>query len=32
VLLAAAVLLERSDRSPLESGRRIVEVLADRFE
>jgi len=32
VLLAAAVAMERSDRSPLEAGRRLVDVLAERFE
>jgi hypothetical protein len=32
VLLGAAVMLERSDASPLETGRRVVEVLADRFD
>lgn len=32
VLLGAAVVLERSDASPLETGRRVVDVLADRFD
>jgi hypothetical protein len=26
------VAMERSDRSPLEAGRRLVDVLAERFE
>jgi hypothetical protein len=32
LLLGTAVVLERSDASPLEAGRRVVEVLAERFE
>ncbi|HEX6597071.1 MAG TPA: DUF2157 domain-containing protein [Acidimicrobiales bacterium] len=32
VLLAAAVVLERTDSSPLEAGRRVVDVLAERFD
>ena len=31
VLLALGVALERSDTSPAEAGRRIVDVVADRF-
>jgi len=31
VLLAVAVLLERTDSSPLEAGRRVVDVLSERF-
>jgi hypothetical protein len=31
VLLAIAIMLERSDASPGEAGRRVVEVLAERF-
>ncbi|MFP5319104.1 MAG: SCO7613 C-terminal domain-containing membrane protein [Acidimicrobiia bacterium] len=32
VLLGAAVLLERTDSSPLEASRRVVDVLSERFE
>lgn len=32
VLLGAAVLLERTDSSPLEAGRRVVDVLSERFD
>lgn len=32
VLLAAGVVLERSDTSPLEAGRRVVDVMQERFE
>ncbi len=32
ILLAAAVVLERTDSSPLEAGRRVVDVLAERFD
>ena len=31
VLLAVGVALERSDTSPAEAGRRIVDVVAERF-
>jgi hypothetical protein len=31
-LLATGVLLERNDRSPVEAGRRVVDVVAERFE
>jgi hypothetical protein len=32
VLLAAGILLERTATSPIEGGRRLVEVIGDRFE
>jgi hypothetical protein len=32
VLLAIAIVLERTDASPAEAGRRVVEVLAERFD
>jgi hypothetical protein len=32
VLLTGAIVLERGDLTPADAGRRIVDVIAERFE
>ncbi|MDP9387946.1 MAG: hypothetical protein M3Q48_08440, partial [Actinomycetota bacterium] len=32
LLLSVGVLLERADASPVDAGRRLVDVIAERFE
>jgi hypothetical protein len=31
VLLAAGIVLERADTGPIEGGRRVIEVIGERF-